>query len=247
METPSLSDGVDKFLNVVRPYGGPTTWFPKPLKNVDVRRVAGESLRDWFKRLVAQACDNKPGRVALEKNIAVFASLRWHKKQLTFANVQTLVTHCDLADYLDGSGGDAVYLRMDYDVESLGDLFTHPLPHVHTDGPSSPRFVLDGGDSGNVIVDYLEFIYRTYKTDDWIKWVRRVWGEELSQNPLGDGKADPLKNILEAFKAGKIQSLRDRAADLGRIKRVLRASKDQMFNGRADGKDRELLAYPASE
>ena len=33
-----------------------------------------------------------------------------------------------------------------------------------------PRFALDGGTSGNVVLDYLEFIYRNYMPEQWLAW-----------------------------------------------------------------------------
>lgn len=194
-------------------------------------------------RVVDQFCGGEPKRTAVEDNIAVFARLRWRDRtRLSYACVQTIYATCDLEDYYLGDG-DATCLRMDLDDTSLGDFLTHPLAHVHVDGNLSPRFALDGGDAGNGIVDFLEFVYRTYAPRKWIPWVKRVWAQEFG-NGSPAGTIDPLPNILEAFAAGQFDFLRGCATDLTRIKVALRNYKDSMFNLHMDGLDRLLLEYP---
>ena len=75
---------------------------------------------------------------------------------------------------------------------TLGDPFTHPLAHVHVSDESHPRFSLDGGTSGNVIVDYLEFLYRNYVFDDWLNWAKRQWLNQEGAD-LIDEEADTLR------------------------------------------------------
>ena len=75
----SFSTSVDKFLETIRSYGRPTSCFPQNLDEQQSRRRAGESLHDWFVRLVDKFGDGEPKRYALERNLAIFALLGWQK------------------------------------------------------------------------------------------------------------------------------------------------------------------------
>jgi hypothetical protein len=196
-------------------------------------------------RLVNDFCEGHPKRVAIEDNIAVFLRLVWkNKKRLLYANIQTLVATDDLEDYYLGAGGEAIYLRLDFDYTTLGDPFSHPLAHIHVEGALSPRFALDGGTSGNIVVDYLEFIYRHYVPLKWRRWAEKVWGQEYA--PASENDADPFQVIMEAFASSQFDILRDNSATLGHIKRALRRRKDEVFGLHVEGSDREILEYPAA-
>jgi hypothetical protein len=151
-ESQLFSEGVDRLLTAIRPYGGvDRVAFPQNLTETAARRSPGETLHAWFVRLVNEACHGEPKEVALEDNIAVFVRLIWkNKKQLLYANIQTLVVMRDLDDYYLEEGSDATYLRLDFDYNTLGEPFSHPLAHIHVEGDLSPRFALDGGTCGNI-------------------------------------------------------------------------------------------------
>ena len=218
--------------------------FPQNLSEAAARRSPGESLHAWFVRLVNDFCDGHPKRVAIEDNIAVFVRLLWTKKRLLYANVQTLVATDDLDDYYLGAGGEATYLRLDFDYATLGEPFSHPLAHIHVEGSLSPRFALDGGNAGNVVVDYLEFLYRHYVPAKWRKWAERVWNREYGR--ASEEEADPFPLVMQAFASSQFDILRDYSAAMGRIKRALRKRKDEAFGLHMDGSDREILEYPAA-
>lgn len=242
-----FSDGVDRLLNDIRPYGQQNSFFPRDLKGKDVRRKRGDSLQDWFKRVVRECQDTDCTKAALEENIAVFLEVRWtRQKRLTYVNIQTVVVLGSLLDYYRGASFEAQYLRLDYDEKSLGGLFSHPLAHVHLEGELSPRFSLDGGDSGNVIVDYLEFLYRHYEHTKWLKWAERQWKSEFLSRFDGQNDADPWPSIQEAYQNGELEFLRANSLWLERIKEVLRQRKDAGFTGHMQGSDRVILEYPAA-
>ena len=243
-ESESFSESVDRLFSEIRPYGRPESSFPRGLDDAGSRRKANEDLHPWFVRMVDQACDGDPKRVALEANLAVFARLSWHdKKQLSYANIQSLIATCDLDDYYLGSAAEAIYLRLDFDYKTLGAPFSHPLAHIHVEGDLSPRFALDGGASGNVIVDYVEFLYRNYVPDKWLRWVRREWAKQRAETAALDDD-DPFQTIVEAFSSSQFQILRDYSMDIERIKQMLRKKKDAFFDLHMDGGDRVLLEYP---
>ncbi len=245
-ESQLFSEGVDRLLLKIRPYGGfDRVAFPHNLQEADARRSHGESPHAWFARLVTTYCDEDPKQVAIEDNIAVFVRLVWkNKKRLLYANIQTLVTTVDLDDYFLGAGGDATYLRLDFDYTTLGEPFSHPLAHIHVEGAITPRFALDGGNSGNIIVDYLEFIYRHYAPGKWRAWAERVWGRQY--RPASEEEVDPFQVIMRAFASSQFDILRDNAMAMAQIKQALRRQKDAVFGLHVDGGDREVLEYPAA-
>jgi hypothetical protein len=117
-----FSEGVDRLLEAIRPYGGlDRVAFPQNLTESGARRSPAEPLHAWFVRLVDAFCEGNPKRVAVEDNIAVFVRLVWkNKTRLLYANIQTLVATDDLDDYYLGAGGEATYLRLDFDYTTLG-------------------------------------------------------------------------------------------------------------------------------
>lgn len=244
LEGQSFSIGVDRLLQCIRPYGRAESSYPPELGDAPSRRKSDECLHQWFVRLTDQFCDGNPKLAALENNLAVFVRLGWKgKRQLIFANIQTIYTTCDLDNYYLGEEAEAMYLRLDFDYQTLGDPFSHPLAHIHLEGDLSPRFALDGGNSGNIIVDYLEFLYRNYVPGKWLHWVQRVWADDFV-SPAGEEAIDPLPIIVSAFKSSQFHILREHATQLNRIKHALRKRKDELFDLQMEGPDRVILEYP---
>lgn len=237
---------MDNLLVRVRPHGQPATAFPYRLDATDTRRGDPETLHQWFVRLVDKYCGGEPALVAVEDGIAIFANFVWRKNRLIYASVPTLIVpEGTLDDFYVDDRRPAVYLRLDLNYETLGEPFSHPLAHVHVFDESYPRFALDGGTSGNVIVDYLEFLYRNYVFDEWLKWARRQW---LAQDgaDLIDEENDPFERIVKAFAEAQFGVLKAHAPVIQRIKKVLRDAKDSLFAAHMNGADREILEYPSA-
>ncbi len=240
----SFSDGIDKVVEIVRPHGAPPeTAFPSlPLDVTDTRRRSGDNLHEWFKRLVDKYCQGDPTQIRIEDNIALMAKFKWdklEKNRLIYASVPILVTESTLEEYyLDG--GRATYFRLDVDYGTLGTPFSHPLAHINVGDDDSPRFALDGGTSGNVVMDFLEFIYRNHAPRKWLQWARREWlsaGEDKQ-------RADQFNQIVQAFRDSQFNVLRANAIVLSQIKRTPREAKDSLFDAHVTGTDREILEYP---
>jgi hypothetical protein len=193
--------------------------------------------------LVDKYCRSDPSAVRVEPNIAVVARLGWRGNQLFFADMSALVAEGHLDEYyLDGNVA-AVHLRLDLSYEALGDPFSHPLPHMHLGGIRGLRFALEGGNSGNVVVDFLEFIYRSYVPRKWLAWARREWLRRQRENQKA---AVGFDRVVGAFLENKFHLLRENALLISQIKRALRESKDSLFAAHMDGPDREILECPSS-
>jgi len=211
---------------------------------MEARRKKNENDYAWFKRLVASYCEGDPTKVAVEQNIAMIGAFRWRNDSLVYTNLSVLVTiGCSLVDYY-GGGADqpAVYLRLDVDEKTLGTPFSHPLAHVQLADDEAPRFALAGGNSGNVIMDFLEFVYLRYKPGDWVDWARRQWLSELDTQE----RQRQFTRILQAFEDSQFQLLRDNHRVISTVKSTLRKAKDSFFKSHLNAMDREILEYPAA-
>lgn len=238
-EPQSFSDGVDRVVALVRPYSRPETAFPAALDVADTRRGSAEDLHGWFVRLVDKYCQGDPLLVGIEENIALFSKFKWENNRLTYASVPTLIAESTLEEYyLDG--GSATYFRLDLNYETLGEPFSHPLAHIHIGDEDSPRFALDGGTSGNVVMDFLEFIYRNHVPAKWLQWARRQWLTEGAD----ERRAGQFNQIVQAFRDPQFNVLRANAHVILQVKRRLRDAKDSLFDSHMDGADREILEYP---
>jgi hypothetical protein len=243
----SFSHGMDVLIRDLRGYGATgTSCFPRSLSPNESRREPNESLHAWFARLTDNFAGGQPKACAIEDNIAVFAAIDWQERVLAYANIQVLVVDCDLEDFYVSQPARGQYLRLDFDKNTLGEPFSHPLPHIQVGEGCSARFSLDGGTSGNVVVDFMEFVYRQYAPRQWRQWVERTWNAHFEKMASDDEEDNPLTRIFEAFDRNQLDILRDMGGPLRELKEVLRHRKDQFFRPHADRSDRELLEYPTA-
>ncbi len=172
----------------------------------------------------------------------MFAELRWNQGQLVYASVSTLVTQATLDEFYRTGQPKATYLRLDLNYETLGLAFAHCLPHIHVGDDDAPRVALGGGPDGNVIVDYLEFLYLNYAHQKWAAWARRIWMKANASDAAGAGKT--FDSLQAAFNENQIGLLRDQRDQIVRLKKALRSEKNRIFPCRVHWADRELLEYP---
>jgi hypothetical protein len=239
----AFSSTVDRLLHLIRPHGRRQTCFPPSLDPGATRLGPNESLHSWYARIVADYCGDEPMLWAIEPNVAAFIALFWNTNQLYGANISTLITSCDLEEYLLGPPPECeyAYFRLDLDVRSLGQPFSHPLPHIHVIDDLSPRFAVEIGPSGNVVMDYFDFIYRQYVPSKWRDWAEAVWNHRVQPDPLDN----PFPTIVAAFERGEIGVLREHAQSVQRLKQILSERKDELFEYCMSPEDLTLLRYPA--
>ena len=248
MVSDSFSQGIDNLLIRLRPYNRQhQTSFPPNLDQKFTHFNSGELIRDWFERMVHTFCSGNPDLCKIEDNIALFASLSWQKNQLVGANIAVMITSCELTEYLiePPDNCEEMYLRLDYDDKTLGDPFSHPIPHIHIFGDLSPRFALDGGNADNVVMDFLEFIYRQYVPKKWKLWAEYEWNRDYFRYNR-DPNSNPFPLMMSAFEESQISILREHEKNLRKLKQLLRAKKDHIFKYFMNGTDREILEYPAA-
>lgn len=246
MSRKNFLDELDNVVRWLRPYGSSTTKFPNNLEPSQLRFEANETVHNWFERLVNGVCFADTGLCAIEDNIAVFAIAFWSKKkELIGANISVLVTSKPLDEYLEVGASpneEESYFRLDYDATTLGYPFSHPLPHIHVFGHESIRFALEGS-SGNVIVDFFEFVYRHFYPQKWSNWAEGVWNADFTAKRLSEDE-NPIYRIFKAFEESRLGVLQQHEDDLTRLKTLLRKSKDNYFKFTASESDRTLISYP---
>jgi hypothetical protein len=243
----AFSLGVDRLFRDLRAYSTTgTACFPRALEGNGVRRQPHETLHAWFVRVIDSFSPSSTKSCAVEDNIAVFAVVEWTRHTLKYANIQVLVATCDLDDFYFGQQADAQYLRLDLDEQTLGDPFSHPLPHIHAGDGCSARFALDGGSSVNVVADFIDFVYRHYAPQQWRRWVEREWNRHFENLSVDGEDENPINRIFEAFDSNQFDVLRDMEASLTGLKVVLRQRKDQIYRLHMERSSRELLGYPVS-
>jgi hypothetical protein len=229
-----LSQGVENLLHVLSPWGRPEgeSVFPAGLK-ADVPRAKDEdSARTWFVRVVDTVLEGNVQSCAVEPQLGLFASLRWREgDQLQFVRMHALVCEGTLEElYWDEAETlAAYYLRLDYDLSALGGLFSHPQPHVHvTPWKFALRFPADMAETGNVVMDFLDFIYRNFFHDRWMDWARATWAHEADRRVM----QNLFEPISEAFRASKpgVLSQPAYAESLRMMKRTLRERRDSLFS-----------------
>lgn len=80
--------------------------------------------------------------------------------------------------YLGTAGVQTRYLRLEYEADPLmlGELFSHPVVHVHAQPEEAPRFALESVAPGDtVLLDFLDFLYRNFCHPAWSRWANAVW------------------------------------------------------------------------
>lgn len=226
-----FSPGATNILTLLNPGRRPegAAYFPRVWKENHGKRRIGksENVREWFVRCVDDMLDCDIQSCQLEENIAFFAVVKWMKSALYFANCQTLIVHDgNLEDFYDGRAHDRQYHRLDLDMNQPGPLFKEPLPHIHSQPQGPPRFPSHRMSAENVLVDFLEFIYRNYQYDKWMSWARKTWNKRANKR-FDD---DTFSVMAEAFDTGHIvPALSHFREDLELLKRLLRKEKDERY------------------
>ena len=253
----SLSPGVDQFLARLSPNGQPEGRgaFPERVDQALLRFQGTETVKQWYDRCVAAFMPEGIHAWSLEENLAAFAILTWRPdNELNFVTINVLKTECSLKDYLDLTDDDLKdadfkelsqpkYLRLDLDYGTLGPIGTHPLPHIHIGSHDSPRCALDASQSTNIVVDFIEFVYRHFFPEQWLAWAERAWNRRYQR--LGrDPEQNPFRAIASAFAENEIGFLRESSKDIADLLRVLQDEKNDLFPLRMNPVDRQLMTFP---
>jgi len=256
-----MSHGVERVLHELQPWGSPegTRFFPNALGQDPPRTESRKPWHRWLRECVDLlkskanfACDRDAlNAFAVRPDLAVFAKARWENKtELAAATVQALKCEGTLEDLLRGPVPNAYYFRLDFDREKLGALFSHPFPHVHVIPEGLPRLPAPVGPSGNVIVDFLEWVFLQCHHGEWLEWAKEMWKQECLQKGMPEER-EWFPAFCWAFRKdppgglSTYQYLRKHAEKLNEMKHVWREAKERDLSLRMAPEARALLDYPA--
>lgn len=246
----SFSRGLDNALWTICPGERPegSVAFPARLDGGQgsLRVKRSEPVDCWLRRCVDAFLDKDVSACAVEDNIALFLVVKWKrlegKPRITYVNGQALIVEGLLKDFYNGASLLSHYLRMDYDPQSLGPMFKEPLPHIHAEDPDGePRFAVDLRGAGDIVGEFLDFVYRNFAHDLWLAWARQVWERQCARLQLS---ANPFETIVAAYRTGKPDVLvKNHATHLQQLKHCLMEQRGQFFPLRVDVPSCELLSY----
>jgi hypothetical protein len=148
-------------------------FFPVEIEGEDVRVAPGQDAADWFRHCVQTYFREDVQVCAVEDNLALLLAIFGDKKKVHSIHCQAFaVVDGTLADVDQGIARTVRYLRLDYDNEEIGDLFSHPYPHVHAQPGDTPRFPLIPCNPRCTLIDFLEGLYLNFAHRTWMQWRR---------------------------------------------------------------------------
>ncbi len=252
----AFSSALDNVLQALNPGQRPDgeAYFPSQCRGVNLRVNTGEPPAQWFKRLVDGPLKGDIQACTLEPNLALFLQFGWERgPRFKYINCQALaVQRGTLEDVYSGDpNAQERYLRLEYDADPLmlGELFSHPVVHIHGQPEEAPRFALESsGESNPVLLDFMDFLYRNFCHGTWSKWASAVW-RRAAPNP----GAAPYFNVISDYfleddtpgKRAKLPGIRELCWEwFPRMKRAFREAKQNMpMSLPVDPDHRDLFTY----
>lgn len=213
---------------------------PADVWPADLRVSDAETIHQWFRRVIGtRNVDEAIARCAVNNNFAFFGHLGWHDYRIDHCQFQALITAgSTLREFYDVPVEQVFYYRLDVDFTALGELFSHPHPHVHAITKEAPRFPFVCGHEEFVVVSFLEFVFLNHFHNSWLEWAERNATTEISE--------EAFEEIVFAFNRGdKVQLLPGLTAQIHRLKNALRRAKREEVPGVLPLAPLcELLTYP---
>jgi hypothetical protein len=204
-----------------------------------------DTIHSWFNRC-SNAINGTIEQFQTNDRLMFFALADWNDQgEITYCNLNALVTQGTLAEYAQKKDDPAVYLRLDFHPDEPGELFTHPAPHMHiafTTSQAVPRFSTEASGAGNPIAEFLDFVYRQYFLTDWTQWARRAWEDEFLDRGYSL-EEEPWTPLARAYQ----RCIREEMDRLGewtlRIREVLRQRRDDACDLRLPAIVQQKYAY----
>lgn len=241
----AFSAGVDAIVQAIHPYSQKEghRWFPPKWEPEAGKQGGNEPLLDWYRRCVDTYFGKSPNRYAIEENFASFVSVRWvEETKLTYVSAQAIIVRNKTLKSYYANGSDEVqYLRLDYHGARIGAMFKEHWPHVHIAEDGEPRFPSDYSTTGNIVIDFFDFIYRNYYHSKWIDWAELIYDDYASK--LGVSP-NPFPAIRQAFDAHQIPLLLGKYRPyLEQMKRAWRENNDSLLPLFISNENCRLLSY----
>lgn len=254
----AFSDALNNVLHAIDPGNRPAAegCYPRQCQGADLRVSAGELPEAWFKRLVDGPLQGDINTCTIEANLALFLQFGSEKeRRFRYLRCQALaVIGGTLKNAYSATPGMSMrYLRLEYEADPLvlGELFSHPVVHIHSQPQGSPRFALEVVQMSNVVLlDFLDFLYRNFCQTSWNRWATAVWRRSASSPETATHFETIRSYFLEEDNPGKrarLPKMLDLCREwLPRMKQAFRKEKDNMpMNLTVDTDHRDLFTYHA--
>ena len=169
--------------------------------------------------------------------------------------INVLKTECSLQDYLELTEKDLDneewktfsrprYMRLDLDYGTLGPI---GIIHCRTyiSALTIPRAAPStrAGCSTNVVVDFIEFVYRHFYPKAWLSWAERTWNRDYKGKHRDPG-TQPLLAIVSGFAENEIGVLHMLNKDIAELVAVLAEEKGRLYELRMNAADRQMMTFP---
>lgn len=238
-----LSHGANNIIELLHPHNIPKgeASFPKNW-NPDSYHIGGsEIVGTWLKGLMEEL-DLKSDSICIEPNMAILAHVKWEQRILTQVSVQAIISlkgNIDL--FCEQPNLPHQYFRLDYHPDTPGRLFSEISPHIHTRAKGAPRLISGAFIGQNPILDFVEFLYRSYFYDLWLEWAIKVWTKDKT---ISNNTVNQIETITRAFDSGNAVSLMPKYQHMVRdLKKSLRREKQKSFPLSLNENISRYLAY----
>jgi hypothetical protein len=179
-------------------------------------------------------------RDALTERILVLASVTWADPGVlrAFSLQGFVVEEFTLLDVYRQKSADTArvhYYRCDHHPTMLGELFSHPTPHIHTYGDDSPRFAFPW--TGNPIASFLEFLYLNHDYNTWCEWAYEVCLDKHKDEVFDElARLSKLGDLAQLMKKPHVDHLAD-------LRRLLQSKRRGEMRCELEGDAGDALSY----
>lgn len=161
-----------------------------------------------------RACEIAPG-------LAVFFKTVWDENHINYFSLTAIaMPEGGLGELLDDEPPVADYYRFEHDQSKPGQIFSHPILHIHSQPSGAPRFPFALNSVIYPAFSVLEFLMIQYHYDSWMEWLlyvhaKRHFGTVPPDRPLprqiADAHSDPDKwgDIDAALRSSFVAELKD--------------------------------------
>lgn len=238
-----LSPGAENLLTLLHPHRGtigtgafPSNW---------TRRLScaySDSPSNWFVQSL-NSLSSDPAVCKIDESIAAFGLSSWRDGvELDYACVHIIVAVDSTIDdlYCDPSLP-CHYFRMEADASQPGPLFKEAFPHIHVRLDGEPRFGLGAKCRTHVLQEFIEFIYRNYRHEEWMVWARHAYEVHKCCTP---DELYLFDRLSDAYNTGDRDSLRLLRSASSNIRDAIALELAEACALRISHSERTLIDYP---
>lgn len=188
---------------------------------VDLRISESESVQQWFRRVIGNDdIEQRIEQCAVADDCAFFGEISWANDAIHYCRFQVLITvGMTLSQFYSQASESLFYYRLETDLSALGQLFSHPQPHLHTLPKDAPRFPFIARNNEFILISFLEFIFLNHFYNSWLKWAENKGTTRISREAFED--------IVFSFEGSKTRHIvQDLGSEIAELKSALREAKE---------------------